>query len=126
MNFQERLDWDENIKSTTSNQTVTCDSCNLDFLDEWGAKRHQISDKEDCSVIASNNAKTNRHEEVGQMEHTGNPAVEELRGTSYENGLDSKCSKCNLEFTTAKALENHRTFDRELCSFAASKRSKGK
>ena len=99
LNFQERIEMDDTIKSTTPNQEV-------------------------CKVAASNNAKTNRHEEVGQMEHTGNPAIEEQRGASKDNASDLKCSKCNLEFTTAKALENHRTIDREFCSFAASKSSK--
>ena len=59
--FPEERAMDVAIKSTTTrDQTVTCDICNLEFSDERTVKRHQIFDKELCIYAASKNRQTNQ------------------------------------------------------------------
>ena len=114
--FKELVEIDNPIKTAKQVHTVTCDLCQMEFSDERAAKRHQIFDRELCLTVASKNEQANLIEAEGREEPTGNPtSAEEERGIIKESGSDSRCSKCNLVFSTAKALENHRTFDKALC-----------
>ena len=136
--FPEERAMDVAIKSTTTrDQTVTCDICNLEFSDERTVKRHQIFDKELCIYAASKNRQTNQLDVRQDLVDIDGPPAEEVEQritTSEESRVeafnkiklteqtkDGKCSRCHLEFSDEQILERHKIFDRDLCNYASSK-----